>query len=955
MIQRFFQGFLLFGALAVNTATAAPASSPSKPATSKAADVLPLTIQQKDYPNGLRVLVVPTGFPNLVSLQIPVQTGSRNEIEPGKTGFAHFFEHMMFRGTKTTPAPVYQGYLKTMGARQNAYTSNDYTNYHTTFAKEDLELMLKLEADRFMNLDYDESAFKTESRAVLGEYNKNSAQPGSKLAEATRDAAFKVHPYKHTTMGFLKDIEDMPNQFAYSRTFFDRWYRPENTTLIVAGDVEASRVFALVDTYFSKWKRGTYKSNIPAEPAATQPVYVHVPWESPTLTRLNVNFHGPAFSVKNKDYAALSLLYEVAFGPTSDLYKQLVIDEQKLDSLHGSAADSRDPDLYSVRASIKDPKDVVMARDAILKTLMRFTKVPVDPETLDRIRSNQRFQIAKSLDNTESIAALLASFVHYERNPSTLNDLFRLVDQVTPADIQSAAQKIFTDNNMVIATLAQGALPSEIAKLPKLASYVPVDVAPRKDMGLIVQKNKSPFLDIKLLFKAGSVLDPKGKEGLANLSATMISDGGSKAKTYDEIQKALFPLAASFYDQTDKEMTTFTIRVHKDHAAKVIDLLLPVLTEPALKAEDFTRIKSGLLNRLKQDLKTNNEEELGKERLRELIFAGSPNAHPTLGTVAGLESIQISDVQSYVQSAFTQGALTLGINGDVSDAVIKQLQTAVSRLPNKEAMKIAGAVTAKAQDGIQVDIIEKNTRATALSFGHSIDVNRAHPDFPALWLARAWLGEHRSSMSHLFDRIREVRGLNYGDYAYIEAFPGAGYQFFPPPNVARHNQIFEVWIRPVAPENAHMALRIAIYELDKLIEDGLTQKQFEETRDYLMKNVFVMTATQHQQLGYAMDSAWWGTGEFTKTMRDKLKALTLADVNAAIKKHMSSRNIQVVAITKDAKGLKDLLVKDEFSPIKYDGEKPKELLDEDQVIGALKLNVSKVTITPADSVFAGSK
>ncbi len=949
MIQRFFKSIILTGSLSAGWSQAAT------PPAARSQDVLPLAIEQKDYPNGLRVLVVPTGFPNLVSLQIPVQTGSRNEVESGKTGFAHFFEHMMFRGTKATSSAAYQDYLKKMGARQNAYTSNDYTNFHTTFAKEDLELMLKLEADRFMNLEYDESAFKTESRAVLGEYNKNSAQPGSKLSEVTRNAAFQSHPYKHTTMGFLKDIEDMPNQFAYSRSFFERWYRPENTTIIVAGDVEAKKVFALVEKYFSAWKRGSYKASIPVEPPATKAVYVHVPWESPTLARLTINFHGPAFSVKDKDYAALSLLYELAFGPTSDLYKQLVIDEQKLDSLYASAADSKDPDLYSVGARVKDPKDIVMVRDAILKTLMHYTQHPVDSEILNRIRSNQRYQIAKGLDNTENIAALLASYVHYDRSSATLNDLFRLLDTVTAGDIQKAAQKIFTDNNMVIATLAHGALPAEIATLPKLAQYVPADKPLRKDVRVIVQKNKSPFLAIKVLFKAGSTLDPKGKEGLANLAAQLVTEGGTKTRTFDEIQKALFPYAASIDNQVDKEMTTFTIRVHKDHAEKVLSLLLPGLLEPGLKPEDFTRVKSDVLNQLKQDLRNNNEEELGKERLQELVFSATPNAHPVLGTVAGLESIQIADIQKYQQSAWTQGALTIGVNGDVTDALVGQLKNALASLPATDALKIAEAVKPNKQDGITVDIIEKNTRATALSFGHPIEVNRSHPDFAALWLARAWLGEHRSSMSHLFDRIREIRGLNYGDYAYIEAFPMAGAQFFPPVNVARHNQLFEVWIRPVAPENAQMALRIAIFELDKLIKNGMTEQDFQSTRDYLMKNVFVMTATQNQQLGYALDAAWWGTGEFTKVMRDQLQKLTLSDVNKAIQNHLSSRNIQVVAITKDAQRLKDLLQKDAFSPIKYDGEKPKEILDEDKVIGDLKLNISKITITPVDSVFAGSK
>ena len=193
----------------------APASTtrggkpPAGKQTSKAAgkgSILPFKAVERTLPNGLKVIVVPTGFPNLVSIQIPVQTGSRNEVEPGKSGFAHFFEHMMFRGTKTYPPERYQAILTQAGARQNAYTTDDYNNYHITFAKEDLETMLKIEADRFQNLSYPEAAFKTEARAVLGEYNKNSANPINKLLEVQREHAFTAHTYKHTTMGFIRDI-----------------------------------------------------------------------------------------------------------------------------------------------------------------------------------------------------------------------------------------------------------------------------------------------------------------------------------------------------------------------------------------------------------------------------------------------------------------------------------------------------------------------------------------------------------------------------------------------------------------------------------------------------------------------------------------------------------------------------------------------------------------------------
>jgi len=233
-------------------------------------------------------------------------------------------------------------------------------------------------------------------------------------------------------------------------------------------------------------------------------------------------------------------------------------------------------------------------------------------------------------------------------------------------------------------------------------------------------------------------------------------------------------------------------------------------------------------------------------------------------------------------------------------------------------------------------------------------VTRDHPDFAALNVARAWLGEHRASTGRLYQRLREIRGLNYGDYAYIEFFTRPGSQFFPSANVARRAQAFELWIRPVVPANTQMAMRLALYELNKLITNGLTQEEFESTHDYLSKNVYLMTATQDQRLGYALDSWWYGIPEYADYMRAQYTKLTRDDVNNTLKKYLSAQNLHVVIVTKDAQGLADQLTKDEFSQIKYDAPKPEDIVAEDKIIGAYKLGVKpeNVHIVKVDEVFA---
>ena len=946
--------------LAVMTGGAEPsvaeAGAASAPPATGPSDVLPFRAVEKTLPNGLRVIVVRTGFPNIVSLQIPVNSGSRNEIEPGKTGFAHFFEHMMFRGTRAYPPEKYQGILTRAGARQNAYTDQDFTNYHTTFAKEDLETMIAIEADRFKNLEYSVEGFKTESRAILGEYNKNSANPIVKLDEVQRNAAFSTHTYKHTGMGFLRDVEDMPNQFEYAKTFFDRWYRPEYTTVIVAGDVDAATVIPLVEKYWSDWKRGSYTLQVPREPEPKGPVYAHVPWESATLPWITAVFHGPAFSDTEKDSAAMDVLLDLHFGETSDLYKRLVEQEQKVDALFTDNPRTEDPELSGVYARVKKAEDLAYVRDEILKTYALARTQAVPAKRLADAKSSLRYSFVRSLDNTERIAAILARFVRYDRSFDTLNRAYRVYASLTPEDLLAVARRYFQDNRLVMTTLSHEKLPETIGKPAALATLAPKPPPSAGAAGRELVRIESPLpqVVVKLLFPVGSAHDPKGKEGLALLAGSMVAEAGSKEMRIDEISRALYPMAGSISAQVDREMTTFTLSIHRDNWKPFADVVLPMLLEPGLRDEDFKRLQDAQKNALTEDLRNSNEEELGKERLQVNLFAGTPYGHTTLGTVAGIGALTVDDVREFQRKAYTQANLTIGVSGDAPADYLARIRGDLAKLPAGPATPAPQGVAAKRPRGMKVEIIQKDTRATAISLGHPIEVTRSHPDFAALSVARAWLGEHRASVSHLYQRIRETRGMNYGDYAYIEAFPRGMFQFFPDPNIARRAQLFEIWIRPVVPENAHMALRIAVHELEKLVRDGMSKEDFESTRDYLMKNVYVMTATQNQQLGYALDSKWYGIGEFTSFLRDRLAKLTVEDVNRTVRKHLSAKDLSVVIVTKDAKGLKDQLVADAFSAIKYDAEKPADLLAEDKVIGARKLGLTAddVKITPVEEVFA---
>jgi zinc protease len=423
-----------------------PASARSK--------IFPFPYTVDDLDNGLRLITVPLSNPNVVAHYVVVRTGSRNEVEPGKSGFAHFFEHMMFRGTDRFSAEAYDNLMKAIGAESNAYTTDDYTCYHTLFVKEDLEKVVEIEADRFQHLKYPEPAFRTEAKAVLGEYNKNSANPINQLFEKTHETAFDAHTYKHTTMGFIKDIESMPEQFGYSRQFFDRFYRPENTVVVVAGDVQRDAVLALVKKNWGAWPRGGFQQEIPREPEQKAPRTATVDWKTPTLPWVAVSYKGPAYSDTAKDMPSMDLISSVAFSSSSPLYQKLVIHEQKVDALSPSFGNSRDPGLLTVFARVKDPKDVGYVTGEILKTFEETKTAPVSAERLAAVKSNLRYSFALRMDNTESVAAILADFLELAPDPETINRLYATYESITPGDMTEMAKKYFAENRRTIVTLA---------------------------------------------------------------------------------------------------------------------------------------------------------------------------------------------------------------------------------------------------------------------------------------------------------------------------------------------------------------------------------------------------------------------------------------------------------------------------------------------------------------------
>ncbi len=416
-------------------------------ATLTLAGVFPYPTKITTLKNGLTVVRVPFDSPGLVAYYTVVRVGSRNEVEVGHTGFAHFFEHMMFRGTKRFPEGSRGAVTGKLGFVENAFTTDDVTVYYSNGPSSGLETLVDLEADRFLNLDYAEPAFQTEALAVAGEYQKNASNPGLKIEEITVATAFTKHPYKHTTIGLYEDIALMPKRFEYSKTFFKRWYTPDNTILVIAGDFDDARLMATVEKHYAPWTGKAAKIEIPVEPPQKEARVAKLSWPTPTLPRLGMAWHSPAASTKSMDAATQQVLSAYLVGPTSPLHRTLVLEQQLVERFSALYDHHRDPSVFGIDARLKNEANRETVSKAILAGIDELAQGKADAKRLDDIKSNLRFSVVMDLETPSQVAETLAWHMGIFGSVDAIDTLYANIGKVSAKDLSTFARKYLVDTN----------------------------------------------------------------------------------------------------------------------------------------------------------------------------------------------------------------------------------------------------------------------------------------------------------------------------------------------------------------------------------------------------------------------------------------------------------------------------------------------------------------------------
>lgn len=512
----------------------------------------------------------------------------------------------------------------------------------------------------------------------------------------------------------------------------------------------------------------------------------------------------------------------------------------------------------------------------------------------------------------------------------------------------------------------RAALPPVLTAAEKVAAAK--EAAKAQKLRTVLQlSEKNPIIDVRVVFEAGSADDPAGKEGLTALAARLMREA-TVDKDTSALSEALFPMAAEIDVQVDKDAVVVFGRCHKDHKDAFLKLFTDVLAHPRLDPADFARLKADATSSLQSTLRTGNDEALQREALEAGLYdaanvlglasaaslARHPYRHTPSGTVAGLAAITLDDVKAQLRAVFTRDRVVLGVGGGADAAFVDALSEALQALPATGAAR-AAVTTPVAAGHAKLLIVEKPSAGSAISLGFVLpELSRTHPDYPAMKLAETWFGEHRNLIGHLFNSMRETRGLNYGDYAYVEHFVQDGWSTLEQLNTPRRSQYFSMWIRPVQHANRLFALRMAHWELQRFVAAGIPDDaELERVRSFVMGYWTSKEQDPMRRLGYAIDEVLTGMPFDRPGLRDRVARLSRKDINAAIARHLHADNVFSVVVTQDAAGLKADIVANTPSPITYDAKKEQGVLDEDKVIGALNLGLGAgdVVIVPPTALF----
>ncbi|MBN2490470.1 MAG: insulinase family protein [Planctomycetes bacterium] len=837
-------------------------------------------------PNGLKVLFVREASAPVFSYQTWFQVGARDDAD-GITGVAHLFEHMMFKATRTRPEGEFMRRLEAAGAPDvNAWTWNDETVYLQSLPAGHLELIAELEADRMQNLALTEATFETERQVVINERRlRVENDPYGLLNERLWRLAFECHPYGRPVIGWRADLDRIGIEDC--RRFYRNFYSPTNATVIVVGDLAVEEVLAAVSRHY-----GAIAGVEPMRPAcAPEPEQTAYRSEQVELAAeteiLMCGVKVPPTA--DPDYACLLLLDRVLFGGRSSrLYRRLV--DQGLAARTSALLPMfRDPSLYDITVVMRPGRTAREAEAIVFEEFADLAARPVSAPELAAARNQLKASLYGHFKENRGIADFLGIFEMatpgFEHGLEVLEAIDRLDGEalmeaagrhLRAERASSAFGQPHTRTAAAPASGTDGADGGATAHRPFAFRGAPRPIpTPGGGRVFVVPESSPPLVRASVLFHAGAILDPPGREGLAFLASRMLARGTAR-RDKDRFEEAVDALGGSLETHAGPERVVIEGEALAETWEPLADLLEEALVEPVFPEAELAKLKDETRARLVE--MRNHDRSLGTLFHEAALFGSHPYGRPTLGTPASLDRITRDDAIAFHRRFLGENSALVGVAGAVEAGPAQErLQRLLAAIGPREAATLQYGDRPRLE-GRRLLLVDKPDRSqTYVRLGHfGITVN--HPDFPALDLANTVFGGGNFN-AILFREIREKRGWSYAAGSALK--------------LAREPHTFSLAFSP-AVKDTLAAIQLALELFEQLAHHGVDPEALEFARQYTLGTSAFDVNTSDKRLRLAVEQLVLGYDR--DVYLEKIRTVTKEEVDAAISRHLDPHNVLITVV-----------------------------------------------------------
>jgi zinc protease len=754
--------------------------------TTPAPDLLkiaPLKYRQRTLANGLTVLSIENHRSPTTAIQVWYHVGGKDD-PAGRSGFAHLFEHMMFKSTKNQKNENFDRLTEDVGGANNAFTQEDVTVYHETVPSNYLETLLWAEADRLANLSVNDANFVSERAVVEEEYRQSVlARPYGRLELYVDRNSFAAHPYKRGVIGSIADLDSATLEDV--RKFHETYYRPDNATLIVSGDFDPAQLDGWVDKYFGRIaKPATQVPRVSVtEPARRQEARFHTTGPNVPLPATAITYLLPPR--KSDDADALRVAEVILGRGESSRMNQSLVYRQRI-AAHASAnADLRDDaGLFGVTIITAGGKSAADAEMAALAELDKLKAEAVTAAELDKARNVLLFDVLRARETAEGQAFALGQAAVSFGDPERVNTDIARLQAVTPADVQRVAVKYFAPENRVVVRYENGkeeqggqsnapkAAPPTVpatftpqetppAPAPPRPAVFPTPIEKKLPNGVrvvVISRPGTGLVSVSAGVKAGSEFDPNAAAGLADFTASLLTRG-TKAHTAPQIAETVEALGGSLRSGAEWDDASVDLLSLSSRLSGVLPTFAEVLRSPAFAAEEIERLRSENLDGLAVSLRSPGT--LARLTAARVVFGDSGYGHSPNGTPETIKGLDTAEINAFYMSRYQPQTTVLVFGGDITpDAAFAD---AAEYFGDWKAPRIAAPpapTPAVPQKGGRVVVVDKPDAGQAAVYVARPSIRRADEEYAVGRVANGVLGEGYSS--RLNQEIRIKRGLSYG-------------------------------------------------------------------------------------------------------------------------------------------------------------------------------------------------